>query len=1268
MKRPYHDVPGKLCGCCEGLERLTPMVIANRPGLDALAYRVGTHATFLETMKACLSSSDYPALGGLTTRESTDPSIALLDAWATVADVLTFYQERIANEGYLLTATERRSILELARLVGYKLRPGVAASVFLAFTLEKDYEVEIPAGTRAQSLPGQGELPQSFETSDPLLARAEWNELKPRMTWPQQITFEDPSDANNAALPETDARKISTLYFQGTATSLKPNDPLLFIFKPKGEETGEQEQDTVFRRIEAVEPQAAENRTKVILQQVPASQRAATFVTNVQQTVGRYLDLEAFGVSPDTQMAQRVVGLVKELQTKLTPDTAPERLAILLHEEKLPQLREEHAIAVEGEYARLEPWVGGLVSDLENVVARLSTATTTAGTTCTAGAPGYPGDSAQLSAQAILSQAVGFADLLGPLVQPPSKQPANALQLERTVAQAFAPKADVAPRILTILKPQLKSTLYRAWADAEVTLPSELESAEALRVKAAPLGAKALPKPVCDHNGAVFGYKEWPLLGISVRLSFCLDSYVWHEGYRWSCAPVWVQIALTVDAETRQEVRIRLDANSPFKDTLRGIDVEITLDERSHTLQPDRPDVQVVDRIVMTFGDETITLKHNYDAEGITDQQVTIGDYDELFSEIETRLATINEGLVTITNSFDSEDIESKEASLSIEDLPIPVPSQMRDVLTLDAEYNKIVPQSWVAIERPDKDSLIKCRVEKAETISKANYGKVTQLTLNAPWLESTDYSLSLLRKTFIYAQSESLALAERPFQGNVQGKEIILDGLYDSLEAGRWLIVSGERTDVPGTSGIEASELVMLAGIRHSVQQDENGIDIPGDTPHTTLILAKELAYQYKRDTVTIHGNVVKATHGETRQQVLGSGDGSKPLQQFTLKQSPLTYLAAATPAGADSTLKVRVDEVLWREKDRLVGLGPKDRAYITRTDDEDKTTIIFGDGQHGARLPTGVENVDAVYRTGIGKLGNVADEQISLLATRPLGVKGVINPLRASGGADRESRDQARRNAPLAVMALDRLVSVQDYVDFSRTFAGIGKASAARLSDGQRQVVHVTIAGADDIPIAEHSDLYRHLCQALHQFGDPYQPIQVDVRELMLLVFDARVRLLPDYLWESVAPTIRGALLDAFSFDCRELGQDVLLSEVMGVIQAVRGVAYVDVDVVDAVDEGVTTDELELLADDLRRRERVVVEIDRIQTSHLVQRSGETWSSIAARYGIAEDQLQALNPDIDAPAVGGHVRIPRTIRPAQLAYLSPNVPDTLILAELTL
>src|SRR5262249_25200610 len=146
-------------------------------------------------------------LAALTARAVDDPAIALLDAWAIVADVLTFYQERIANEGYLRTATERRSVLELARAIGYELSPGVAASVYLQFSVEEIIAaaaaapgarvqvaagpgsspfnsglVSIPEGTQVQSVPAPGQLPQTFETSAPFEARVEWNRTTPRLT------------------------------------------------------------------------------------------------------------------------------------------------------------------------------------------------------------------------------------------------------------------------------------------------------------------------------------------------------------------------------------------------------------------------------------------------------------------------------------------------------------------------------------------------------------------------------------------------------------------------------------------------------------------------------------------------------------------------------------------------------------------------------------------------------------------------------------------------------------------------------------------------------------------------------------------------------------------------------------------------------------------------------------------------------------------------------------------------------------------------------
>ena len=121
-----------VCHCCEPDAGLTPLDVQNRPALSAIAYRIGTYSSFRESMLTRIASA--PELAGLTTRRDDDYSITLLDLWAAVADVLTFYQERYANEAFLRTSVFRDDIQRITNLIGYRLRPGVAAQTMLAFT------------------------------------------------------------------------------------------------------------------------------------------------------------------------------------------------------------------------------------------------------------------------------------------------------------------------------------------------------------------------------------------------------------------------------------------------------------------------------------------------------------------------------------------------------------------------------------------------------------------------------------------------------------------------------------------------------------------------------------------------------------------------------------------------------------------------------------------------------------------------------------------------------------------------------------------------------------------------------------------------------------------------------------------------------------------------------------------------------------------------------------------------------------------------------
>lgn len=1083
------------CGCCEGVAGITPISTANRPGLDALVYRVGTHSTFLETMKAGLSSSKYPALAKLKTRNANDVSIAFLDAWATVADVLTFYQERIANEGYLRTATERRSVLELARLVGYSLRPGVAATVYPAFTMEMGYNknTPIPAGTKIQSLPASGEMPQFFETAETIEGRTEWNNLQPRLTRPHDINW-------------VNAQQIDRLYFQGITTNLKSNDPLLFVF-------GNTENQQIFRQVQVVEPQPIENRTQV------------------------------------------------ELQTKQATLTT-----------------------VEINYQT------------------------------------YPPDEKERKCS---FDKLGTADegLLSDLLKSPSIPPANASRLGLSLKDTYKCESDIAPQLLKTLKPRLQDTLYTAWQNTPVTDKPSLQSTQALRVKAAPFGANAPLKPIYDERGRILGYEEWAIATVELRIGI---SFI-PQG-RPPELPAMISLKQNSQTQSRQ---VRLRALSQQTVEVNGVSVNIT--GESQALLP----------VVFVFnfpqGERVFRIADNNGLLRVEIDQ----DFWVISPNQTLRYTAWDEREIVISSSATQDDEFPNFSSISIQEVSKAPVSNPR-ILALDAQYDQILPQSWVVIQRPNQQFIR--QVEKVETISKADYGisaKVTQLTLNDRWLEDNDSTLDVIRQTTVYAQSEELELAEEviePKEEPVKGKEIELSQLYEGLQPGRWLIVSGERTDLGETTGVKASELVMLLGVQQLADQEK-----PGDKTHTFLQIKNPLNYQYKRDTVTIYGNVVKATHGETRTEALGSGDGSKAFQQLPLRQLPLTYIASPTPVGAKSTLEVRVNDILWEETDSLAELKPTERKYITKTDDDGKTTVIFGNGENGARLPTGMENVRATYRSGIGKVGNVKAEQINLLASRPLGLKSVINPLPATGGADQESRNQARKNAPLAVMALDRLVSVQDYTDFARTFAGIAKANAMLLSDSRRQVVHLTIAGVDDIPIDKQSDLYINLYQALRQFGDSYQAVKLELRELMVIILSAKVKILPKYEWETVEPQLRQTLLDTFSFEQRELGQDVTLSEVISSIQQLPAVDFVDLDVLDTVSETEAGN-----PEELTKKFEALAE-------------GKIYHSIDNNSSSTEKNQPRKRITVNLARIEQ-----KQIKPAQIAILTPEQPLTLILNPL--
>lgn len=461
----------------------------------------------------------------------------------------------------------------------------------------------------------------------------------------------------------------------------------------------------------------------------------------------------------------------------------------------------------------------------------------------------------------------------------------------------------------------------------------------------------------------------------------------------------------------------------------------------------------------------------------------------------------------------------------------------------LDRETDLVAPRGWVYLADEDDDLL--GRVEGVKTVSRVDWtltGKVTEVAFDDT---STPMIGFQRRGTVVHIGSEELSLAKAPITDPLPRRRIRLTGLVPEMKPGRTVLIAG----TPASGG----EPVVLEAVVGSWEVEAGA---------SVLVLEEDLPVDLARASVKIWGNTALASHGSTvAGEVLGTGDATQKNQRFPLRQAPLTWISAATPSGATASIELRVNGVEWQRVDNLYGAGPNDRVFVCAVAEDGSAEVVTGDGVHGARVPTG-QDVVATYRKGIGLDGEVGANLLTLLQTRPVGLFGVNNPAKASGAADPESLEDARRNAPLKVLTLDRLVSLSDYADFARAFAGIGKARATKLWDGRRGFVQLTVGSASGAPFAAGDELLDALEGAIEAAGDPTHVVRIASYEEVRFRVTLKLAVDPAYLRSDVEDAVRQALIAAYGFSTRDFGQAVSVSELAATVHTVEGVIAADID----------------------------------------------------------------------------------------------------------
>jgi len=290
----------------------------------------------------------------------------------------------------------------------------------------------------------------------------------------------------------------------------------------------------------------------------------------------------------------------------------------------------------------------------------------------------------------------------------------------------------------------------------------------------------------------------------------------------------------------------------------------------------------------------------------------------------------------------------------------------------------------------------------------------------------------------------------------------------------------------------------------------------------------------------------------------------GRRKSESFTGNGEPGQRLVLAGKSIAQGSVRVRIQEREWTEVAHFQESDAGSLHFQTETDALDETTIVFGDGVHGAVPPSG-EPVEVEYLETLGAAGNLGPNLVTevLDAVYLDGAQvalSVTNPAPATNGADRETLEHARRQAPAELRSLWKAVTKEDYKALAEGFPGVAKAQILDVNDcGNIRYYQVNLAVAPDgggppsallkRDLAEFLESRKVITVEINLFDPVYRPVSVDADVFAHAGEDL----------DLVRSRVEDALAEHFAFDRMDFGKAVRFSDLVALIDGVRGVSHV-------------------------------------------------------------------------------------------------------------
>jgi hypothetical protein len=1063
-----------------------PQTISNLPGLNNIAYRVGDYTAFREALlRSCPGEVELvnwrPGAQG-------DLAVQMVEWWAYLADILTFYNQRIANQDYLGTADLAESVQRLIAILGYRPRPGIGATGTLAALMTGNTPLTLPQGFQVSSKPGPGEQPQVFELGSPA-----------------QVMQPDIISADPAPSPLLLGSGGASVLLQGAITSVKPGDTLLLIENGWSGTDGNYGVLTVESVAPEKDPRGNTN-TRIVFDEAP-TQLAAANATDYQllrssqsthvwqygdQQVlyPNHVDLDSIvrGIKVGDPLLFQVGNASGSRGIYFSPNGfnlggggstisygAPDRAAALM-------------IAYQG----------GIITAFEDGSIYYSPDGTN---------PAGGGDTVEVDSGA-QQQVVTMISY-----QPPGKGPG--------VLTAFADGT-------IYFSPDGKNLGGGGNSSQVYGGPVIVDTMIAYQT--------GVIVSFQDDFGSIFYSPDGTNLYQSQATALQNGTYSPP-----AAMAVYGNQVITAYYEEAGE-NIYLSSGT----TLQNQQVATIAGFANITLVP--YGANAVMSIVQNPWSHVTTVYNSTDGQNLASVQ---GNTTQVYSGPNLILAMIGyqTGVITAFNdgtAYYSPDGQNLKGGGNTIQVCKTVPSQ----ICLLA-YN-----NGVAAGFPNPYALASV-TSYSEVVWYANAdpGNPTQPPSGSPQpigipIPHTSLGLQFYIANISDAQASStLVLFNWRAAGTIiPTPEATLNGTQLQLTApipAALLPISGQNVLIGDANG---NGLEAQAGVSASAPAIVNLSGLGSPLPN--------LAAPFN-----VLFNLLPVSRGQTvANEILGSGDATVTTgQEFVLKKSPLTYLQSADSTsgfGYSSTLHVWVDGVEWQEAPSFFGQLPNATVFVTYEDSQNMTHVQFGDGVYGSRLPSGVNNVVATYRYGSGADAPDVNTLSVILKSWP-GLKGIMNPVAAGGGADPDPPDQIKTYAPQSVLTFGRAISADDYEAIAAEAPGVARARAYWSWDAAQERMMVKIYVGDDATAVADAQT------ALANAGDPNRPVNVLPAGAVAVTLSLTVIVDPSYVPTNVSAAVTAALIDAnvglLGSNAIGIGASIWQSQIYQACQSVPGVIAV-------------------------------------------------------------------------------------------------------------